>query len=851
MSWPLSIFGLRPSMLFHLYGRRLRFHTVQELLAGCGIAVGVALILGVMLANASLLGSTERTISGVIGLATLELTARSNRGFSADVAERVEHLRGVQVAAPILQENAAIVGPKGRLSVQLVGATPKLLLLNGTATQNLGVAPTVLSQGIGLPTGVAKAVGAHAGQEVTVLSAGKSHRGMVSAVLGPNAVGSATESPLIVTLLGVAQELASRPASVTQVLVKPDSRDQTIVKRELQDVAAGHLNVVPANNELTLLQAIAKPSNQATIMFALIGAMVGFLFTFNAILLTVAERRRYVADLRMQGYDWRQVLVILGFEALMLGIAASVAGVLLGYVLARTLFHQVPVYLSFAFPAGDKQIAEVSTFALAIGCGVLATMLASLLPVFDLRSHRSRDAVLRQDGDGGKEINNLTAVRLGVCAVALAVIATVAALLAPHVTIVSGVVLALATVCFIPWMFIAVAYALRWMSERIVSSALVLAARELRVVNLPMVALAGVGALAIYGSVAVGGARDDLLRGLNTNFHEYLNTADLWVTTGGNDLTTNSFQPGALQASMAHAPGVASVRSYQGELMDIGRRRLWVIARSPEDPTIIPPSQLQSGNLAQADRLLRQSGWIAVSNAFAQENHLRVGSKYQLQTPSGPQGFRIAATLTNMGWPSGAVVLNTQDYSRDWQTIEPSALEVLLKPGIGELAGKHAIESVIAGHPGLAVQTRRQREALYQSNSREAVAALGEISTLLLIAAALAVAAALIASIWQRRPELASLKIQGYDRYQLWRALLLESAIVLGFGCVTGAIFGMYGHALASRWLTISTGSPAPFTLSVLQVVLDLGLVAGIGLIVIALPGFVAARVSPLLALQE
>jgi putative ABC transport system permease protein len=204
-----------------------------------------------------------------------------------------------------------------------------------------------------------------------------------------------------------------------------------------------------------------------------------------------------------------------------------------------------------------------------------------------------------------------------------------------------------------------------------------------------------------------------------------------------------------------------------------------------------------------------------------------------------------------MGWPSGAILLNTQDYSRDWQTIEPSALEVLLKPGISEPAGKRAIESVIAGHPGLAVQTRRQREALYQSNSKEAVAALGEISTLLLIAAALAVAAALIASIWQRRPELASLKIQGYDRYQLWRALLLESAIVLGFGCATGAIFGMYGHALASRWLTISTGSPAPFTLSVLQVVLDLGLVAGIGLIVIALPGFVAARVSPLLALQE
>lgn len=853
MSWRrrLAVFGLRPSTLLHLYRRRLRLHTAQELLAGCGIAVGVALILGVLLADTSLLGSTERTINGVIGAAKLELAARSNNGFPREIATRVEQLRGVQTAAPVLQENAAIIGPKGRLSVQLVGATPALLLLGGAATQNLGVAPSLLGEGVGLPAGVAEAVGVRPGEQITLLSAGEAHKSRVSAVLGPDAIGSATGSPLAVALLGVAQELTSRSDRVTEVLVRPGHGDRALVTRELQGVADGHLNVVPADNELTLLLAIAKPSDQAATMFALIGAMVGFLFTFNAILLTVPERRRYIADLRMQGYDWRQVLVILGFEALMLGVTASVVGVLLGDLLARTLFHRVPVYLAFAFPVGDKQIVEAPVFALAIGCGVLATLLASLLPVFDLRPHSPRDAVLRHANDGGKEINNLTAIRLGLCGVGLVVVATVAALLIPHLTIASGVVLALATVCFVPWVFIVAAFILRWISERIVSSAVVLALRELRIISLPMVALAGVGALAIYGSVAVGGARHDLLAGLNTNFREYLDTADLWVTTGGNDLTTNSFQPGALQASVAQAPGVASVRSYQGELMDIGRRRIWVIARSSGDPTIIPPSQLQSGNLTLADRLLRQSGWIAVSNTFAQEHHLRVGSVYRLPTPSGLQAFRIAATLTNMGWPSGAIVLNTHDYSRDWQTTEPSALEVLLKPGVSELAGKRTVESVLAGYPGLAVQTRRQREAQYQANSRQAVAALGEISTLSLIAAALAVAAALIASIWQRRPELASLKIQGYDRYQLWRALLLESSIVLGFGCATGAIFGMYGHALASRWLTISTGSPAPFTFGVLQMLIDLALVAGIGLVVIALPGFVAARVSPLLALQE
>jgi hypothetical protein len=41
-------------MLAHLYRVRLRSHATQELLAASGIAVGVALVLGVLVANASL-----------------------------------------------------------------------------------------------------------------------------------------------------------------------------------------------------------------------------------------------------------------------------------------------------------------------------------------------------------------------------------------------------------------------------------------------------------------------------------------------------------------------------------------------------------------------------------------------------------------------------------------------------------------------------------------------------------------------------------------------------------------------------------------------------------------------------
>jgi putative ABC transport system permease protein len=838
-------------MLFHLYFRRLRSHTVQELLAGSGIAVGVALVLGVLLANASLLGATEQAVHGVIGAARLELTARSNSGFDERLADRIARLPGVQASASALQESAAVIGPRGRVSVRLVGVTPALVTLGGMVTQSAGAGPSLIGEGVGLPSGVADATGARPEHIVTLSVAGHAHLVKVRVVLGRGTIGSVADSPLVVSLMGVAQRLAGRPGRVTQVFVQPRVSDDRKVERELRQLAAGRLDVVPADNELRLLRAIAKPSNQATTMFALIGAMVGFLLTFNAMLLTVPERRRYIADLRMQGYDWRQALSIMTFEALALGMVASVAGVALGYVLSHTLFHEVPVYLAFAFPVGTQQVIRVPLVLLAMGCGMLATLLASLVPVLDLRPSRARDAVLRHAGDGGEGVDKQAAAWLGVAGLLLIAVATLLVLLAPGLTLVGGATLALATLCLIPSAFAGIAQALRRASEYLSSSALILAVRELRTTSMPLVALAGVGALAIYGSVAIGGARSDLLAGLNANFGEYLSTADIWVTTGGNDLTTNSFQSGRLQADLRAAPGIGSVRAYQGELMDVGTRRVWVIARPSGDRTLIPASQLLHGNLARGDQLLRVTGSAAVSTGFAAEHHLRVGNTFELPTPSGVQPFKVAAITTNVGWPPGALIIDARDYTHYWQTSEPSALEINLKPGVGVSAGMQAVNQVLTGYPGLGAQTRQEREAQYAANSHQALQALSEISTLLLIAAALAVAAALSATIWQRRPLLASLKIQGYDRHQLWRALLLESMIVLGFGCLIGIILGVYGHVLASRWLTLTTGFSAPFSLGAWQVLVDVALVAGIGLLVIALPGLAAARVSSRLALQE
>ncbi|MFZ1155456.1 MAG: FtsX-like permease family protein, partial [Solirubrobacteraceae bacterium] len=551
------------------------------------------------------------------------------------------------------------------------------------------------------------------------------------------------------------------------------------------------------DNELRLLGEATKPNRQSTTLFSAISVMVGFLLALNAMLLTVPERRRFIAELRMQGYDPRQILMLLGFQAVMLGLVASLVGVALGDILARTVFHQVPAYLAVAFPVGGEQTFRANTALLAIGCGVLATMLASLSPVFDLRPGRPADAVFRETGGNGELILASTIRRAAIAGVLLIALVGALVAFAPTLTIYGGVTLALATLCLMPAVLAGIRRLLPRLTEHSRSGAVIVASSELRAITTRSIALAAIAGLAVYGSVAIGGARNDLLRGIDRAIVQYHSTADIWVTDEGNVFNTDSFSVAGAPAQLARAPGVKSVRVYQGTLADVGSRRLWVRARPSGDSTMLESSQLLSGSFVRANALIRQGGWAAVSSGFAEEHNLKVGSPFELPSPSGPARLRVAAITTNSGWPAGTITLNSADYSHAWRTSEAAALEVDLQPGVTTPAGIRSVRAALGPRVGLSVRSAEERAAEAEASARQGLHTLGQISTLLLIAAALAVAAALSATVWQRRARLASLKIQGYYPAQLWRGLLLESGVMLGVGSMAGAIMGVYGHALA------------------------------------------------------
>jgi putative ABC transport system permease protein len=216
-----------------------------------------------------------------------------------------------------------------------------------------------------------------------------------------------------------------------------------------------------------------------------------------------------------------------------------------------------------------------------------------------------------------------------------------------------------------------------------------------------------------------------------------------------------------------------------------------------------------------------------------------------------PRSFRVAALSTNIGWAPGAIVMNAADYAAVSGSPDASALNIRVAPGVPVHRVAGEIRSVLGDSGGLAVQSAAAHAAEQNSLSRQGLERLTDIATLILIVAVLAMAAAIGNMLWQRRPRLAKLKLEGFPRGELWLTTLLESVLLLGVGCVTGALFGLCGQQLLDRALASVINFPVVHSVAVSAALLSLGIVTATAMAITAVPGYLAAGVPPALALQD
>jgi putative ABC transport system permease protein len=857
---------MRPGNVLHLYHVRVRARLVQELFAIVGIAAGVALLFASQVASQSLSSSVAELSHGIVGNASLQLLARDPHGMPEALLTRVRAISGVRVAAPLLEASAQASGPHGSASVELVGADSSLRQLGGGLVARTELEPFAGIGAVLLPAPLASRLGVTKfGREVTLKLYGRTAQAPLYQQLYSRQIGGLVASPIVIAPLFFAQEMAGLPGRVSRILVQPAPDRESAVRGALSQLAGGRLNVQGTDYDERLFAKAAAASNQSTALFALISALVGFLFAFNAMLLTVAPRRRLIAELRRDGYTPATVLAVLLLDALVLGSVACLLGLALGEELSIHLFGSNPGYLGSAFAVGTQRVVTWQSVAVAVVGGMLAATVAVLSPLRDILSRDPLAAITPKALSQRAGTSVRTALASGLCLAA----ATAILIGAPKDAILGMVLLVAALLFALPLALTLVLASLTRVARRLTGAVPHLASMELSAARTRAIGVAATGAIAVFGAVAIQGAHADLLKGLENAARDENAFTDVWVSPPGayNLLRTAPFTP-VRTAALQRLPGVAAIRPYRGGLLDWGSRRVWVIAPSfavtqakiPRGGEVtlhlmglLPASQIIEGSIRAAVTRLSGGGWAVLSQALVSEHHLAIGDTFTLPAPV-PTLFRVAAISTNLGWAPGAITIGAADYARAWGGEDVSAYNVLLAPGVPASEGAHEIEAALGRSgtaSGLYVQTAAAHAAEQNALSRQGLDRLTQIATLILVVAVLAMAAAIGNMVWQRRPRLAKLKLEGFPRTELWRTILLESVLLLAVGCLSGAAFGLYGQQLLDRALANVINFPVVYSLGALPALSSLAIVIASAAAILAIPGYLAAGVSAAVALQD
>ncbi len=283
----------------------------------------------------------------------------------------------------------------------------------------------------------------------------------------------------------------------------------------------------------------------------------------------------------------------------------------------------------------------------------------------------------------------------------------------------------------------------------------------------------------------------------------------------------------------------------------------------PGQPTLL----LDIGGYAQMGGFRFQAGdWPAALEAFgrgpavlltpvvARRLGVGLGDSVQIETHLGPVGF-TAAGIGDSEFTT--CVLDLAQGARYLGANEVNAVEVQVRPGADPDAVQGALVDAVHAHGGTLLPLDRALAQL-RATFRQARASIGLLIGVTGLVAGLGVVNATLASVAERRRELAMLRAVGATRRQVARLILAEAgvlgtvaalpgtalgwAVTLAFLALARAHLGLAGGSVSSSaaWLPLVAASAAGLILWPL-----LAMMGGLG------PALYAARLPVVRALEE
>ncbi len=790
--------------------RSLAARPLLTALTTLSIVLGVALVVGALT-----LTDTQRRASASLSSAAYDGTAAvvsAPTAFAVDsgsdwavqrptvdagLVDRVRALPEVGLAVgDVTDQNARITAPDGTT----LGEGPYFGIgLDARAPDVERVTPFRLDGGrwaagpgeVVIDAGTAKAEGLGVGSRVRVSGRGAAQAFTVVGLARFGAVDKLGKATAAVFDLRTAQGLFGRGAGVDGVLVA--AREGVSAERARAAVAAavgdaGRVEAAATHDRFAFdgLEQFISIIRIVLLAFGGIAVLVGALTIVNSLSMTVAQRTRELALLRLVGARRGQVLRGVLAGALLLGVAGSLAGIALGLGIAKGL-EGLFTSLGLELPQSEMVVAT-GTVVAGLVVGTLTTLLAGLVPA--VRATRVAPVVALRDAGAATG-------RAGILGRVVSPLVSVLARPAERIGGVAGL--------------LARRNALR---------------RPGRTASTAAALTIGVALVTLVAVVAAG-LRSTTEGGLERRVAatHVVQGADGWSPTDP-----------SVAAALGRAPGVSAVtqvRQDAGQAFgDVERVNtvLGGLLRFDREAGAVDPAALGR------DGAIVDAGWAA-------EHGLGVGARFAL-TAAG--GGRLALTVRGIerspvldGLDLGPITVAPAAYDAVFAGRRNLLTLVDARDGA-------AVERALAPFPDAAAMTRDAFVTERMAPIDTLMAIFAVLLALAVIVSLFGIVNALVLATFERRRELGMLAAIGMSRRQVRRMVRHESVVTALLGAVTGVaaglgLGGLVSAAFADQGLAFAVPGG---TLVVLAVVAVLA-----GVLAAVLPARRAARLGPLTAL--
>jgi putative ABC transport system permease protein len=831
--------------LWNIGWRTLLRHPWQSVLMVLGIALGVAVVVAVDLANASASRAFDYSTDAVAGQATHQIVGGP---------------QGVDEALYVDLRRQGLVGHSGPAAAPIVTAYVYSQQLGGRPFQLLGVDPfaeapfrnylwaeseassaglsDLLTQpgAVLLSADTADYYGLAPPDRLRLEIGGYPREAFVAGLLEPaDDLSRRALDGLLLADIATAQELTGRLDRLDRIdLILP--RDEGLVADQIRAELPAGAQLVQVDARTGTIEEMTAAFRLNLLALSLLALVVGLFLIYNTMTFSVVQRRPLFGTLRSLGVTRREIFALVVSEALIVGSLGAALGLGLGILMGRGAIQAVSQTINDLYFVVTVQEIGIPTSSLVKGAllGILATVLAAAPPAWEAASVPAR-AALSRSGLEGKARRAVT----GVAVVSLVMAILGAGLLSIPT---QSLVISFAGTLAIVVAFAALTPLVTTLLMRIATrplgriwGALGRMAPRNVVTSISRTAIA-VAALMVAVSVTIGVSL--MIGSFRTTVEAWLDQilqGDVYVSAPGPTSTqaTTPLDPAVLPR-VEGWPGVERVDLLRTATVESPGGPVTVFATY--NPNFGDRPFLTDDLSAEAIWAAMEDGAVVVSEPYANLTGLpRHGGTVTLYTDRGPQELPVAGIYYDYVTGGGTIAMSLDTYRRLWDDEALTALGIRLAPGADAEPVARALGEALAPVQRLFVRPNQalRDDALVIFDRTFAIT-----SALQLLATGVAfigVLSALLSLLLEKQREVGILRAVGLTVRQLWGLVMLETGLM---GAVAGLLAMPTGFALSLiliyiinrrsfGWTLQMQVDPAPF-LTALLVAVVAALLAGI-----------------------